>query len=114
MEEPIKFNLWGRIIPDKRMDALDFVRKQAVFSSEIELRKAVMSAIQANEQMQISAAFGLRAVTDLANSLSMIFTDLTLCQESYWPAGARTYCAAHNLHFGGCLGCHICSGFYRA
>ncbi len=114
MEEPVKFNLWGRIIPDRREEALTVVRQQAVFPSEIELRKAVMSAIRTNEQMQISAAYGLGAVTDLANSLGTTFTDLTLCQECYWPAGEKTFCSEHNLHFGGCLGCHICSGFYRA
>ncbi len=114
MEKPIKFNLWERIVPERREDALSFVRQQAVFPSEIELRKAIASAIRTNEQMKISAAFGLSAVTDLANVLSTIFSDLTLCQEGYWPAGEKTYCAVHNLHFGGCLGCHICSGFYQA
>jgi hypothetical protein len=115
MEEPVSITLWGKINPKMRQEALSFVRDQGVFPSEIELRKAVMSAIQTDEQMQISSALGYRAVRDLAATSASMFSDMTYCQEGYWPIPnpGDSYCEKHNFYFGGILGCHICSGFYR-
>jgi hypothetical protein len=113
MEEPISFNLWGKIIPSRRKEAIDFIRQQSVFPSEIELRKAVMASIANDRAMQISVALGLSSIRTLEAAAGNIFDYFTLCQEGYGPAGKEAYCPIHNLHFGGCLGCHICSGFYR-
>jgi hypothetical protein len=113
MEEPVQLNLWGRVVPDRREHALAVIRKQSVFPSEIELRKAISSAVQEGRQMQISSALGYKEVNELAASIGDIFSDLTLCQEGYGPTGGKAFCPTHNFHFGGCLGCHICQGFYR-
>jgi len=116
MEDPIKFHLWAKLKAEKRAEALAFIRDQAVFQSEIELRKAVSQAVMNNTRMQISSAHGYSATQLLLGQAVAIFTEIALCQESYAPVATDSpaYCVEHNFHFGGCLGCHMCSGFYAA
>lgn len=113
MEDRIRFNLWGKIVQQRREEALSTIRSQAVFPTEMELRKAVSSSLRANREVKISSALGYRAVQELAASLTGIFSELTYCQESYDPSGGKAFCPTHNFHFGGCLGCHVCQGFYE-
>lgn len=114
MEDPVSFNLWGKIIPGQRNDAISFIRRQSVYPNEIELRKAVMASIATDRAMQISGALGLYEVSKLKAESGNTFHCFAICQESYGPAGPESYCSFHDFHYGGCLGCHICSGFYRA
>lgn len=116
MEDPIKFHLWAKVNAEKRAEALSFVQDQAVFANEIELRKAVSRSVMNQEFMQISSAHGYSMTMDLMNRAEAVFTEITLCQESYAPVGVDSpaYCAKHHLHFGGCSGCHICAGRYAA
>ena len=116
MEDPIKFHLWAKLKAEMRAEALSFIQDQAVFSSEIELRKAVSRAVMNNRRMQISSAHGYRETQSLLEVAEAMFTEITLCQESYAPVETDppAYCATHKFHFGGCLGCHMCSGFYAA
>ncbi|MEK8034995.1 hypothetical protein AACH06_29620 [Ideonella sp. DXS29W] len=113
MEVPISFTVWAKVSPEMREKAISFVRLQHVFPSEIELRKAVSAAIRIDRQMQISAPLGYGAAHGLASALGPEFSDLTYCQEGYWPASSAGFCQVHNFYFGGCLGCHVCSGFFR-
>lgn len=113
MEDPIRFILWGKIVPQQREEALSIIRSQAVFPSEMELRKAVSNSLRESRELPISSALGYLAVQELAASLTGTFSGLTYCQESYGPSGGKAFCSAHNFHFGGCLGCHVCQGFYE-
>lgn len=112
MECPIRFNLWGTIVAEQRERALSIIRDQNVFTSEIELRKAVSSAIRDTSQIQISSALGYEKVTEFSKKVDGIFMALTFCQEGGQPSAGSSFCSKHNFHFGGCLGCHICNDFY--
>ena len=112
MECPVKFNLWGTLAPEQRERALSVIRDQHVFSSEIELRKAVSSAIRETSPIQISSALGYEKVTEFSKEVSDIFASFTFCQEGWPPSDGSSFCSKHNFHFGGCLGCHVCSDFY--
>jgi hypothetical protein len=111
MEEPVRFHVWGKIIPTKRQEALDVIRTQAVFPDEIELRKAIMKSVRENRLVQVSSALGYGAAQQLAASLEGWFEELTYSQEGYGPNAQ--YCPRHNFYFGGCLGCYLCSNFYE-
>ena len=112
MECPVRFNVWGKIVSAHRELALLSIREQAVFGSEIELRKAISRAVQDDSLMQVSSALGYAEALKLIERTSLQFKDATLCQESWPPSDGSSYCAEHNFHFGGCLGCHVCQDFY--
>lgn len=116
MEDPVKFHLWAKVKTERRAQALTFIQGQSIFSSEIELRKAVSQSVMNDIRIQISSAHGYNAMQSLMNEAEVLFTDMALCQESYAPVATDSpaYCGKHKFHFGGCLGCHICSGFYAA
>lgn len=114
MESPVKFNVWGVINASRREEALSTIRKQGIHRSEIELRKAVSRAVQNNRTLQISAAIGYQSAKEFVRRIDDVFMGLTYCQEGHAPSlDKRLFCEKHNFHFGGCLGCHLCSGFYQ-
>jgi hypothetical protein len=110
MEEPVLIHVWGKINPAKRGEATDVVRSHAVFPSEMELRKAVMECLREKSHIQLSSALGYQAAQQLASAVEGVFDGVTFAQEGYCPNSE--FCHAHNFHFGGVLGCHLCSGFF--
>lgn len=111
MEDPIRFELWGTIVAERRESALRHLRDQAIFPTELELRKAVVRCVRDGEALRISRDLGYEAVQKLAAAVAETFNCLTYCQEGYAPFQASGFCQKHNHHYGGCLGCHVCSGF---
>jgi hypothetical protein len=111
MEDPVRFHVWGKIIPAKREEALRVIRSQATYPDEVELRKAVMNCLREKRPVQVSLALGYSAAQQLTAAIAEQFEELTYSQEGYTPAGQ--FCPKHNFYFGGCLGCHLCSGFFE-
>lgn len=103
MEEPVLIHVWGKLVPAKRREATDVIRAGAVFPNEIELRKAVMKCLREKSHIQ-------QAAQQLAAAVEGVFDEITYTQEVYGPNSE--FCHAHKFHFGGVLGCHICSGFF--
>lgn len=110
MEEPVLIHVWGKIIPAKRREATDVIRAHAVFPNEIELRKAVMECLREKSHIQLSSELGYQAAQQLTSAVEGMFDEVTYSQEGYGPKSE--FCPAHNFHFGGVLGCHLCSGFF--
>jgi len=112
MEDPINFDLWGKPLATERERALDALRSHGVFESELDLRKVVHNAIRSNSLMKIAGAMGYAEVRALAQRFQSTFTQCAVYQAGWAPDGGGSYCDKHGLHYGGCLGCHVCSGFY--
>ena len=112
MEDPINFDLWGKPLATERERALDALRSHGSFESELELRKIVQNAIRSNSLMKISGAMGYAEARALAEMVQSTFTECTVYQAGWTPDGVSSYCDKHGLHYGGSLGCHVCSGFY--
>jgi hypothetical protein len=111
MEDPVLIQVWGKVAPARRREATDLVRTNAVFSSEMELRKAVMNCLAKKSHILLSPALGYQAAQQLASAVEGMFDDITYTQQGYWPMSAK-FCNAHNYHYGGVLGCHLCRGFF--
>ena len=111
MEEPIRFDVWAKIIPAQRKDALAAIRAQKVYLYESELRKALDNALRTGKPVRVAKSLSFSAVESFIRD-SKWLAEPMLCQESFLPSEASGFCEKHNLHFGGCLGCHVCSGFY--
>jgi len=112
MEDPIRFDVWAKVIPEQRDAAIVTIRAQNIYNSEIELRKAINDAIRDSNLLQVARALSLSSALTFIEKSSQCFKEHTFCQESWAPSTDSEYCGKHNLHFGGCLGCHVCNGFY--
>jgi hypothetical protein len=113
MEDPVRFEIWGKILPGKRDKVLPILSAQSIFPSELELRKALKKAVYFNVPLRISAPLDYANAQKLATAICDVFMELTYCQEGATsPNEEQYFCEKHNFHFGGCLGCHICNGFY--
>ena len=112
MEDPIRFDVWAKIIPAQRGDALAAIGAQKVFPSEIELRKAINNALRTKGFIQVAKALAYAPALDFIKHSADFLSQPTLFQEGYGPNNRTAYCEKHNVHFGGCLGCHVCRGFY--
>ena len=112
MEDPVRFDVWGRVLTEGRDGALEFVRSQSTYASEKQLRFAVSRSVQGNKRVLIAASCGWAAANELTDAASKLFADIALCQEGYSPSKTGSYCEVHKLHYGGCLGCHVCQDFY--
>ena len=107
MEDPIRFEVWGKVIPEQRDNALAILRAQSIFSSELELRKAANKAAYFNTALRISSSLGYGKAQKFAAAIRGIFEGLTFCQEGWLLDKTPHFCEKHNFHFAGCLGCHV-------
>jgi hypothetical protein len=112
MEDPIRFDVWGTILPAGRETALAVIREQGIYPSEIELRKAVVRALRMGEPIQVARALGYSAALDFLRESGHFLGELAISQEGWAPHERTGYCEKHRLHYGGCLGCHVCQDFY--
>jgi len=111
MEDPIRFDVWAKIAPSAREDALAALRANGVYVSEIELRKAVSESIRNDALVKVAKYLPLSTAENImANSAWL--SEPRLYQEGYSDSEKAQFCPKHELHFGGCLGCHICRNFY--
>lgn len=112
MEDPIKFDVWGRLVPSAYAVALAAIRATEVYSGELELRKALNNARHGGFTLKVATGMSWSVAHQFLKN-SFWLQEPVLYQEGCSPADHLFYCAKHKLYFGGCLGCHVCSGFYE-
>ena len=111
MEDPIRFDIYGKVDPRTRAEAVVFLKSVNVYSSEIEVRKAVSESCQKNMRIQLARSVTWSSANQFEQSCNWA-NQIVFCQEGYWPDDG-VYCKRHNLYYGGVLGCHVCEGFYK-
>lgn len=112
MEDPISFDVYGKIDSEHREEAVSELLKTNIYPSEIEVRKSVNSACHDGKYTILSRGLGWGKSHKFIEACNWA-KELTLCQEMYYPGGKESYCKEHNLHYGGILGCHVCVNFYK-
>lgn len=113
MEDPIKFDVYGKVPPGKSQSATDLFIVEGTYSSRPEALKAANYSIKNNARVILIRSVGwLRA--QVTSALAPWAKDVVFCQEGYEPDDKRAYCQKHNLQYGGIFNCHVCSGFYIA
>lgn len=112
MEEPISFDVYGKIDSDYREEAVAKLLGANIYTSEIEARKSINAACRDGKYTILSRGQGWEESNKFMNACSWA-NELALCQEMYYPGGKESYCKEHNLHYGGISGCHVCSEFYK-
>lgn len=112
MEDPVRFDVWGRIIPAQREAALATIRSQKLYPSEVELRKGVNNAARTGGLIRVAKSLPYLSALNFMSQSKHFLCDQALSQEDWVPKDGTTYCEMHHFHFGGCLGCHVCRGVY--
>jgi hypothetical protein len=114
MEDPIQFDVWATVNAGciaLAVEALGHLRPEL---SSLDLRKLINRSVTTNAQILIAPDLRWSEVQNLRRTLLTWANNLSVFQQDYTPEDAATsnYCRIHNLVYGGCLGCHVCSGFY--
>jgi len=112
VEDPIRFDIWGTVIPTRREAALIAARERGGYVSEIELRKAIGASCRSKIPVRVAKSVSYSLAMDFMRHSSASLHGQALYQEGFTPEDQTAYCEKHCFHFGGCLGCHVCRGFY--
>lgn len=113
MEEPVKFDVYGKVPPDRLQHAANFAWSEGTYPSRLAALKAANHAIQHNVHIIILRSVGWLYAQKFSR-LAPWAEEVVFCQEGYQISDGHAYCSAHNLWYGGVCGCHVCSGFYVA
>jgi hypothetical protein len=112
MEEPITFNVWGKLVRGSYETALTAIRATKMYSSELELRKALNNARHGGVAFKVAAGMSWSASHEFMKNSSWLQQPI-LYQQGCSPSDHLAHCEMHKLYFGGCLGCPVCQGFYE-
>lgn len=112
MEDPILFDVFGTILSDKKLEAVSSLVGAGCYPKEFEARMAVYFSMKDGSQILLANRLKHGDANNFIDNCTWA-TNFTLAQEGYSPDDANNYCREHNLHYGGILGCHICTNFYQ-
>jgi hypothetical protein len=114
MEDPIKFDVWATVNVGCVRPAVEAIGQLRPNLSPLELHKLINKSVTTNTQILIAPHLGWSEVQVLKRALPTWAKDFGVFQEAYTPhnTASSNYCQIHSLVYGGCLGCHVCSGFY--
>jgi hypothetical protein len=108
MEDPIRFDLWGKVESTAPANAALWLRAQRPTLTEIDARKLIAGARLGASQSLLVESCTWSSVQALLVNLPNWVSAASVVQEGYSPALAPHSCVVHQLHFAGVLGCHVC------
>lgn len=112
-EDPIAFAVWVRVRPGHSEDALAALRDTRPHEERMALLRDVQRAVADERHVLVHPAVGWSLACQVRLTPPDWCADVVLVQCGYGPDSALEHCEAHALRYGGCLGCHVCRGFYR-
>ena len=112
MEDPIRFDAWCTLGDVFREQVISDLLASRPNKTELDLRIEINRA--ANSATPILAATGMSwsRAQELRACPPAWAAKVELFQEGLLPTDTLWHCDEHGLFYGGCLGCHVCSGFY--
>lgn len=115
MEEPITFDVWGVPNIDGRPELVLSLTSAFPLMTRTAVLLAVNKSVRERTPMLLAEKLGWQAATDARGALVPFADDVEVFQAGWTPneLSRMAWCATHKLHFGGCLGCHVCRGFFR-
>ena len=112
MEEPIRVDVYGKIVLSCKKQAIAYLEESGIYKKSLDVRLAINNSTREKRFTVLAKSLGYDEAVFFAASCDWA-DDITFTQEMYFPGGDEGFCKIHNLHFGGILGCHVCSGFYQ-
>jgi hypothetical protein len=118
MEDPGGFDMWARVLRGASGEAASFIAESRPELSPLKLHCELNRSKVNGELILIARRLTWSQAQHLRQSPPTWACEIKLFQEDYGPGDwdeltpYRNYCIAHDYYYGGCRGCHVCSGFY--
>ncbi len=118
MEDPVSFDVWARVSRGAIRDAATFVAAWQPQLTALEVHSEINRSIVQGDLILIARQLTWSQSERIRHTSPEWATDIHLYQEDYGPddwdsfSNWNNYCDRHALYFGGCLGCHVCNGYY--
>jgi hypothetical protein len=113
MEEPVRFDARANFVRPLPDDALAWLRRFQKGISELDGRKLLQQgSVQGSSDVLLARGLGWSEARELRVDAPAWVVNLRLFQEGYGPEETGQHCSVHDLHYGGCLGCPVCSDFH--
>ena len=114
MEDPITFDLWVTVAPDKKSEAKRLLQKAQPALSRLALLQMIARSVAADTPLLLVRDIGWSEVQQWkveGGALGVIET----YQAGYGPSLRHRMqkCQVHSVCYGGCLGCPVCNGSHR-
>jgi hypothetical protein len=110
-EDSTRFDVYGKAALGATAAAVDALLASGVYSSEMAVRIAVQESLRGGTPILIGVGLSWHAAQALRSS-HRPFSEVLVVQEGCSVGDRAPYCALHELFYGGCLGCPVCSGDY--
>jgi hypothetical protein len=115
MEDPIAFEVWLAIGPDKKSEAQLFLQRVRPEMPRLPLRQLVAKAALGSEMVRVAGELGWQEALALKAEAEAVGR-VAVYQAGYGPFDDQRLhrCPEHDVRYGGCLGCPVCDGRSRA
>jgi len=111
MEDPIRFDVWGTIAKGAFAVAKDELQSSDPGLPRLELLKRINKSIVEHKLIRVVTGIDWSQAQELLSNRPAWLESAAVFQEGYGPEDAALhFCPAHNLYYGGILGCHVCRG----
>ncbi|MDB5310212.1 MAG: hypothetical protein JWO38_4414 [Gemmataceae bacterium] len=113
MENPVRFDIWTVVRPGAAAEAFADSLLLNRNLPEPEARRQVSRSSREGAFVRLAGGVPWSHVLRVRDAPPAWTGELRCYQEGYSPADPPAgYCPEHDLYFGGCLGCHVCTGFF--
>ena len=112
MEDPIRFDLWGVVVKEELGQCNEVIASFRPDLSRLEALKLTNKSAVDSAQVLLLRGAAWQNIQKFVRSPPSWLTSITVYQEGWEPSDQTEHCGKHDLWYGGCLGCHVCSGFY--
>lgn len=113
MEDPVRFDIRVTVKPGSAAEAVADLLPLDPQVPEVEVRRQVSRSWREGTFILLAARLPRSRVLEIRAAPPAWAADLRCYQEGYSPdLPPAGYCPQHDLHFAGCLGCHVCTGFF--
>ena len=112
MEDPVSFDVWAKVNPRSRSVAVKEITSIRPVLKQTEVRLLVNRSVAKDESILVAEDQGWDFVQAFQKLSSDWLEDIRVYQSGWKPEDRTKYCGIHKLNHGGCLGCHVCRGFF--
>ncbi len=115
MEDPVRFDIWVTVKPGAAAGAVAEFLSLDPQVPEVEVRRRVSRSWREGMFIPLVARVPWSQVLAIRAAPPAWAAELRYYQEGCSPdLPPAGYCPEHDLHFAGCLGCQVCTGFFVA
>ena len=112
MEDPVSFDVWAKVTPRNREVAVGELSSLRPGLKRIEVRMLVNRSAANDEAILVAEDQGWDFVQAFKKLASDWLEEILVYQNGLKPCGRINHCSIHQLNYAGCLGCHVCTGFF--